>query len=426
MSAFLIFAIMAAIVIILAMVWTSFRRWLGRQFALIAALIGRFLPAAFAWITRALGVIARYIGIYSFILSVTVVGALILMGIFILIGSPGLTGFIFVFCLGLILLAWLPAGLIMRLFRVTDGVVPCWLKSVIGVTAFIGFVGVVLPEVMTFITMVSLALIGFIFAAGTRKTNVIDKIIIPLTILMIAVITWKYVSPEGFRSSTRYIASWSKVFNTTKDRGSINNETEAATTYAIALKDISVLYEIDDKGKVELVDEEIAEGDTLRLVSHRDEVIIVEGQGLLKIQLRNDKGTFINGPKYWVEAEFVQIASPREVVTKKDRADSVDKGSEEIEIVESANKVGWNDFDRLPSGEYIFELQAGEETPWFGFEDGRRYQYSIGSPTFDYKVKVSDGSEYSGHDRNIAVKKNAFFKIIANTYQIITIKVNYL
>jgi len=412
MSAFLIIAIMAAIVIILAMVWTSFRRWLGRQFALIGALIGRFFPVITAWVGNALRVIAKYIGIYAFILLIIVIASIILMGIAILIGYPGLTGFIFVLCLGLILLAWLPAGLIMRLFRVTDGVVPTWLKTIIGVTAFIGFVGLVFPEILTFSVLTGLTLIGFIFAAGTRKTNIIDKIIIPVTILMIAVVAWKYIAPEGFRSSTRYVASWSKVFNTTKDRGSINNETEAATTYAIALKDINVLYEISEKGDVTMVEEEISKGDTIRLLSHREEVIIIDGQGLLKIQLRNSKGTFLSGPKYWVEAEFVQIASPREIVSK--RSSKKDEPTVATPVVSTV----FPNYTTLEKGTVVFELKAGEETPWFTTVPGG---WNISSPGHNYIVRVSDGTEYQG-EANVPIpaKTNCYYKLVAKSDQLIT------
>lgn len=415
MSAFL-FAIMAAIVIIVALVWTSFRRWLGRQFRLIVALIGHFFPAAITWATRVLGVVARYVGIYSFILSITVVVALVLMGIAILIGIPWLTGLIFAFCLGLIILAWLPAGLIMKLFRVANGVVPNWLKTIIGVAAFIGFVGVSFPEVMTFVTLVSLILIGFIFAAGTRKTNIIDRIIIPITILMIAVVTWKYVSPEGFRSSIRYISSLSKVFSTVKDRGSIINETEAATTYAIALKDISVLYNLDAVDDIKFIEEKISKGDTLRLVSHIDEVIIIDGQGLLRVQLRNKKGTFLNGPIYWVEAEFVQITSPRKLMSVKED----NSGSSE-------NKALFSDYASLEEGVSVFPLEPGEETPWFGFKQGLIAKYFISSPNFDYKILVSDGSQYEGKEKSdIGVKKNCYYKIKANSRQVVTVMVEYL
>ena len=411
MNVFVIFSIVAAIILILAMFWTAFRKWLGRQFNSLKKLIAFVFPKAVEWFDKALRVLAKYIGIYSFILLVTVIAAIILMGIAILIGAPWLTGSIFVISLGLIILAWLPAGLIMRLFRVTDGVVPSWLKNIIALAAFVGFVGVAFPELLTFMTLIGLTLIGLIFTAGTRKWNFIDKIIIPLTILMVAVIVWKYAAPDGFRSSTRYIASWSKVLNTVKDRGSINNETEAATTYAIALKDISVVYEISEDGTVDFIDKKIAKGDRLRIWSHEQEVQIIEGQGLIQIQLRNDKGTFLGGPKYWVEAEFVQVVSSRKVVTQeKAKAKNNVLRSEEVKVIKP-------DYFML-EGREIFPLKAGEETPWFGCLG----QFKIFSPTFDYVVKVSDGTEYpGGKDVIVPNKEGCYFKAVANSDQVITV-----
>lgn len=416
MNALSILAIVAALIIIVAMFWASFRRWLGRQFQLLGILIAHYFPQVTVWVGEVLEVIAGYIGTYSIILLITTAASVILMSVAILVGSPLLTGMLFVVCLGLIVLAWLPAGLIMRLFRVTTGIVPCWLKTIIATAAFIGFMGIVFPEVITFMTLIGLALIGFIFAAGTRRTNMVDKLIIPLTIVMIAVVSWKYVAPDGFRSTTRYVASWSKVFNATKDRGSINNETEAATTYAIALKDISVLYTISEKKGVSFVDslvaKRIAKGDTLRLWSHKNEVLIVDGQGLLQIQLRNNKGTFINGDKFWVEAEFVQTVSPREIMANaraKAKAKNLSPRSEEVKVIKP-------DYFML-EGREIFPLKAGEETPWFGCLG----QLKIFSPTFDYVIKVSDGTEYAGgKDTAIPDKEGCYFKVVAKSDQVVT------
>jgi hypothetical protein len=135
--------------------------------------------------------------------------------------------------------------------------------------------------------------------------------------VMILTVTWKYFFPEDFRSSVRYAQSWSKKINTKKDRGSLNNETDAATTYAAVLKDVSVLY-LKNGENLDVVEKGLARGTIVRVVSHKDEVFIYDGQGLIQIQLAKEDGSFIHGSKYWIEAEYVQIASPRDIVAKDD------------------------------------------------------------------------------------------------------------
>jgi len=347
----------------------------------------------------------------------------------VLIGSPGLTLTAFVFSLSIIVLAWLPTGLVVKLFKLRrrgEKVVPIWLKNWIASLAFIGFVAAIFPEVITFKVLMGAFLVGFIFAAGTSKINVVDKIIIPLTTLMIAILIWNDVNHEGFRSSVRYVSSWTKVFNTTKDRGSLKNESEAATTYAITVKEIGVLYDINEETtEMELVDIVLEKGAVTRLVSHKNEVVIMDGQGFVQIQLRNEKGTFVQGKKFWIEAEFVEVCSPKIALTN-DTALKVTKNlaSEKGSIRNLLQE--FKDYDTLEEGKTVFFLDDDRETPWFAFKKDSFFNFRINSPDNDYVLKISDGREYkSKSNAAIDLKDDCFYKVKVNSAQDLVIEINY-
>lgn len=318
----LILGIVAIVVIIAMFIFlTDFRNWVGEQLAAAWGWITLLAPTVGAWLANAFAVIVRVVKIYSLVLAGTALFALILIILALLINAPGFTAFAFVLAIGLILLAWCPAGILLRIFRITSGVVPRPIKVFIAWVAFVGFLGLVFPDVLTFKSLCGAALVGFIALAIAAKTNVIDKIIFPFVMVICLGIAWQHFFPENFRSTTRYAVSLDKKINTVKDRGSINNETDAATTYAVVLKDVEVLYSLDEKNAVKPLierDRKLSRGLIVRILSHKQEVKVIDGQGFLNIQLAKNNGSFVNGEKYWVEAEFVQIAGPRDIVPKDD------------------------------------------------------------------------------------------------------------
>jgi len=423
------FVIVVIIVLLLTIFSASFRDRMDRQLRAIGALLRHFLPIVFNGIASFFGFVIRVVGIYIAIIFITVFIAIALMTTAVLIGSPGLTLTAFVFSLSIIVLAWLPTGLVVKLFKLRrrgEKVVPIWLKNWIASLAFIGFVAAIFPEVITFKVLMGAFLVGFIFAAGTSKINVVDKIIIPLTTLMIAILIWNDVNHEGFRSSVRYVSSWTKVFNTTKDRGSLKNESEAATTYAITVKDVAVLYDINEETtEMELVDIALEKGAVTRLVSHKDEVVIIDGQGFVQIQLRNEKGTFVKGKKFWIEAEFVEVCSPKIALTN-DTALKVPKNlaSEKGSIRNLLQE--FKDYDTLEEGKTAFFLDDDGETPWFAFKKDSFFNFRINSPDNDYVLKISDGREYKSKS-NVAIdlKDGCFYKVKVNSAQDLVIEINY-
>jgi hypothetical protein len=311
MSTILIVLLVTFVVLsILLIFWGNFRRWLGQNLSALWALAVHYVPMFFK-------AAFKIVGIYSRIVAWVALGALVLIVAAPLLKAPALTAIAFILALTAILLAWMPLGIILRVFRVNRLVIPGELRMFVAWVAFLGFVGLIFPDVLTFKAMLGVALIGFISLAVIKKINAIDKIIWPLVIVMCLTIGWKHFFPEGFRSTTRYTASWYKKINTTKDRGSINNETDAATTYGVILKDVNTLYYFTGEN---LGEEScnLERGTIVRIANHKQEVKVVDGQGFVCIQLKKTNGSFVNGRKLWIEAEYVQLATPRDLVPKDD------------------------------------------------------------------------------------------------------------
>lgn len=358
MNILLVIGVIALVAFVIALVLShDFRHWIGDTLTAIGLLIADAIPVVGNWLRDALILVRRVISIYAFILLITAIVALVLMAIALLIHWPTGSAFLFVLAICLVILAWLPAGIILRVFRVTDAVVPCALRALIAWIAFVGWLCLMAPDVITMKSLLGAALVGFIFFGSTFKTKAIDKLVVPLVIVMCLWTAWGYFWPESFRSTTRYTESWAKRIQTKKDRGSINNETDAATTYGQALKDITVLYNlVNDSILNDAMVDTLKIGTIVKIVSHKQEIKVIDGQGFIQIQLANLKGSFVRGQKYWVEAEFVQLANPREVTP--DNPDLLKNRTAKTNQKPEAPKQVL-----LSKGVYNFSLKAGEKSP---------------------------------------------------------------
>lgn len=70
----------------------------------------------------------------------------------------------------------------------------------------------------------------------------------------------------------------------------------------------------------------------------------------------------------------------------------------------------------------VFNLKSGEETPWLGTEDCKITDLSFSSPTYDYKIIVSDNTEYKGEkNATVPLKEHCYYKIKANSNQFVTV-----
>lgn len=367
--------------------WTAFRNWIGRQLNAIWGLLTIYAPTVANAFVGVLNWLGRVLGIYSIILLGTSVVALVLMIIALLFLGPTASAFLFVLAICLVILAWLPAGVILRLFRITDAVVPCALRSLIAWVAFVGWLCLMAPDVITTKSLVAAALVGFIFLGATYKTKAIDKLIVPLVVIMCLWTAWSFFWTESFRSTTRYVESWAKRIQTHKDRGSIDNEVDAATTYGIVLQDITVLYTCPHDT---ILDEQAVDtvkiGTKVKIGSHKKEIRVIDGQGFIEIQLPDKKtGSFVRAKKYLVEAEYVQLASPREV-TPEDRSLLRKRGVPNNEPTLPAYVGGI-----FSQGDHVLPLKKNQESDWCSIQDGCKYMF-LNNNSIRITLTFEDGS----------------------------------
>jgi len=344
MNAMMIIFIVLALLFVVAFIFSrSFRTWVINEVTAITLLLRHYLPG---WLANVITII----GWYSFVLICLslVLGLLLILAL--LIGSPGFTGFVFVLSLGVLLLAWLPAGLILKGTGINKMLVPQGLKLVIAWIAFVGFLGLVMPEMISFKVFMGAALIALIALGVATKIKVLDKIVFPLVIIMVLVLAWQNFFPDSYRATTRYAQSWSQRVNAVKDRQSVSNEAEAATTYAVLLKDVSILYDFQ-AAVIQEVKVDLKAGQTLKLVNRRDEVKVYDGQGFAQVQLPKANGSFVGGKKFWVEAEFISVSSPREIIPERVSQNKKTNSKPSESLV--SQKV-------LGQGNHSFRMKAGE------------------------------------------------------------------
>lgn len=333
----------------------GFHKWITRNLHALGLLLASIAPALFGVIAGLFKAIFGVMKIYSIILLITTLIALGLITISLFINSQALI----VLAILLIIIAWLPAGLILRASRLTTRVIPGSLKTFIAWTAFVGFLGLMCPDVLTLKSFLGASLVGLIFFGVCVKMNILEKIVVPLIFIMCFWTAWNYFWPQSFRSTTRYVESWAKRTQSKKDRGSIRNETEAATTYAVTLRDVVALYKCShDTVLTDVAIDTVKRGTIVKLVSRKKEIKVIDEQGFVEIQLANKKGLFVGGQnKYFVEAEFVQLATPSDITSKEDLQNLIKKHEVTNEKPKRETRLILN------KGIHYFPLKAGEKSP---------------------------------------------------------------
>lgn len=346
--------IIGAIFLVLLISITDTRRWMGRQIDALITVIISFIPAIGNLLAEALGFTIIAIRKYSIIVFWTGIVVLFLITTALVFHRPDLTAFSFVLALSLVLVVWSPAGIILKLFRINKAVIPSLLKTFVAWTAFIGFLGLMCPEILTWHVLMGAALVGFIALAVTAKTNVIDKIIYPLVLAMCIWSAYGYFFPDDQRATVRWTSSWFKVKNTTMDRASIENETDAATTYGLLLKNVTVLYTCSNDTILNdaMLMDTLKKGTKVKIVSHKQEIKVIDGQGFIQIQLAHKNGSFVRGEKYYTEAENVQLATPRDLLPKDEALLQKGNKTEPVAPAEDVVIIG--------PGVHTFPMNAGQ------------------------------------------------------------------
>jgi len=253
------------IVILMAFLGTfifspEFRTWISDSVEAIGLLLGE----VFVWVRKW---VRRYV-YFVLVMALAVLGLIIWA---LLTSSPTFSAFLFVLAICLVILTWLPAGVILRLFRVTDAVIPRVLREFVAWVAFVGWLSLMCPEVLTMKSLLGAALVGFIFFGTCTKIKVLDRIIAPIVIVMcLYSAVWSFFWPESFRSNTQFVESGAKRVQSIKDRISRENETYAATTYAVTLRDIVALYKCThDTVLTDVAVDTVKRGTIVKLVSRK-------------------------------------------------------------------------------------------------------------------------------------------------------------
>jgi hypothetical protein len=109
----------------------------------------------------------------------------------------------------------------------------------------------------------------------------------------------------------------------------------------------------------------------------------------------------------------------------KEQAKSSSKEKTENVTPVSSSSSTAKDLQILTEGTYVFQLKAGGETPWFGFPQGKNWDFKISSPTEDRKTFVSDGTCYLGNT-TIPRKKHCYFKVRVSSAQFVTVTVRVI
>jgi|GEM_PF-3922852 len=89
-------------------------------------------------------------------------------------------------------------------------------------------------------------------------------------------------------------------------------------------------------------------------------------------------------------------------------------------VVDQMNSSG---FLILLNTSHVFQLKDGEESPWFGAPENTLTEYTISSPTYNYRVYVSDGTDYPGGVQ-IPKKGHVYYKVKANGPEFVTVTFN--
>lgn len=413
------------ILIILLVFWKKLRSWVSIQLDSLWRAARLLAPSLANFLRDVLKAALKISGAYTLIIAIAFSILMGLMLIALIINIPALTGIVFVLSLSLILFAWLPAGILLSFFGVTKSVMPKLLKTLISWLAFIGFVALTFPELVMFKAMIGIALIGFVALGVTSKVNFLDKMLLPIVTIMALTVTWKYFFPEDFRSSTRYMQSLSKNFITGKDRGSLSNEADAATTYAVVLKDVKVLY-LRNASNIDIVSKNLVRGTVVRIVDHRNEVYIYDGQGLVQIQLANNNGSFINGDKYWIEADYVKIAAPKDVVPRDDSLLPAKANKQaEVRVLPKTEIIKDSIFTKG-----VYFIKVDKQTPFFinivSSKKCNRF-YMESETNNAYFIVLSDGSyvlDEPGSGGNLPYMERPRFRFVADERAVVKLTVN--
>lgn len=245
-----------------------------------------------------------------------IVAILVLSGM--LISSPIYKGIVFVISAALVYVVWFPAGVTLRIFRVTEEVFPETVRAIASWICFVGFVGIVFPDFTSNLIVVLSAILLFGFYAGlSTQFDFLNRIAPIIVLLMLAWVGWKFIAPDSYRATTRFMAAKSDFLFAEADRNSVITEADAKATYGYLLKDISVAYKVTLRGdtisEISDMPASLKKDSLFLVVNHKRKNYAYDGQSFIEIKLPNKNGSYASGKKIWVEADLIRIDYRRKI-----------------------------------------------------------------------------------------------------------------
>jgi len=264
--------------------------------------------------TELMAVIRRYGRMVVILLGIMLV--LLIIGMFV--KAPGFKAFTFCLAICLFAIAWLPAGLALRILRINRRVFPRSIRGIIAWMALFCFVGVMFPSLSSkFVVIFGTGLVLAFYAASAARFRSVGKTAPVLMGVLFCLFLWHQAAPDSYRAACRNAASYSEVFFSGRDRSSIKNEGSARATYARAIKDSINLYNAkfsaDTISRMIKVGKKIDKGQLVLMANYKRETSPFNGQSFVKIIVPDKDGSFVGSVSYWVEADLVAVGSRQEM-----------------------------------------------------------------------------------------------------------------
>jgi len=323
---------------------------------------------------------------YALIAGVTIIVMANLLFLAIMIGSPIFSGLVFLVAIFCFFVLWLPLGVVLKIFRINNAVVPPSVKSFFSWVAFAGFMAMMTPDVFTLKTTLVASLVAIFIAMLTSRFN---KLVLLLVIIMCFFSAWKLIAPDSFRAVDRHRLAISSLFTTANDRAALRKEAKAASTFGRLIKDVRVVY-LRNGSQLAEIPVSLPKGTIVLLCDQKKGVSIFQGQSFVEVRLPNNYGSYVNSPCYWLESNLLEIGTMASLTP-------AEKSSEERHVLRDTIVRDTIMSVSLGPGIHKLQLKPGQiirlrTTP---SKDGCGL-LSMSSPTYSYQFKF-DGRSWE-HD----------------------------
>lgn len=299
MALLVVIGILVLAIIVGSIISSSFRAWMAETLTAIGLLIGSILGG---FIKKTL----KIVGIYAVTVFVMSLLALVFLILGVVIKSPGFTAFAFVLAITLFMIAWLPTGLILKATKVNKEVSPKSLRVFVSWLASIGFFAVAFPNIITLNSIMIIALLSFVFFGASIKFHFLDKLVIPIIIVMAIVMTLKTFFPKDFKMISEYLMTQVDRTRGEMKNGTIKEYSKNLNNYAVVVSDIDRVY-LFNEGKIDEIKKDIRCETVVRVNNLKEKAITYDDQVFYEIQLARDNGSFVNGSKYYVESYMIRL-----------------------------------------------------------------------------------------------------------------------